>query len=156
MLKIRVAIANSLSIPEIIIIWAVEKLLDFVFERVVKRARRFLLKPARRDFLDWLQYILHVFSFPTVQFNLESAKNITDPMRSFVFEDFLITHRRIHRLGFRRIGETCAICQYISRKRTLFENFNSDPRLYPPYKLTEGGHVARRFAWDSGSPFPAR
>jgi hypothetical protein len=150
--SVRLAVVRFLSIPELIITWAIEKLLDFILKHAVKSTRKFLRQHRRYDFYDILLRINQAFLIHFIPSYVQDTRYATRyPMICFAFESLLITHRRMHKRGLVKMAHSCPTCQYILKQRSSFEQCISEPILYPPYEFVKGEHYARKFPWRSGA-----
>jgi hypothetical protein len=149
--SIRLAVVRFLSIPEIIITWAIERLLDFFLRHTVRSTKKFLRKHKLYDFYDILLRINQALYFPTVSTYLRNTEYYAeDPAICYAIESFLIAHRSMHKRDLVKVAHSCPTCQYILKYRSSLERCISEPVLYPPYKFVKGEHYTSKSLWGLG------
>ena len=129
------------SIWEILFIWAMERILDFLVKRLAVRFKGEVHLGDYLNYLLWRDFVGRIYlsvyfryfwSYKSVE-NYKVARNLR------YFPKTVRMILKIHKDMHRNIRETkeCRYCKILRENKSFFQIYAPNPKLYPPFKFSK-------------------
>ena len=116
---------------DVLITWAVQKVLDYMLHKAVKMGRKHL---AGITVDDLSEYLLLFYAKMTILPTVKRLEENRDALETWNLTVTLRMHRSIHLLmSSDRTNRLCPICKILREKQAVLHKYVKDENLYPPF-----------------------